>query len=108
MIIRILGEAQYDVPDDQRPALDRLDSALVDAVDSGDELAFRTGLAAIIDAVRHVGSPLADDAFAPSELVLPFADSTLEETRQLLAEPSDAAATDHAGAPDHAAAPELG
>ena len=47
MIVRILGEGQYTVPDEQRGALEKLDSAIVDAVDSGDEKEFASALAAL-------------------------------------------------------------
>jgi hypothetical protein len=94
MIIRILGEGQYEIPDGERGTLAELDAALVDAVDAGDEAAFTAALAAITDEVRRAGQALADDAFAPSDLVVPFADATLAETRELLAGSGDAAGTD--------------
>lgn len=86
MIVRILGEGQFEVADDDRSSLDELDAALVRAVDSGDEQAFGTALKALAAAVRTVGTPLADDAFVPSSLVVPFADASLSETQQLLAD----------------------
>ena len=49
MIVRILGEGRYDVPDADLPAIEQLDAQLVDAMDRGDEAAFaryRTDLAA--------------------------------------------------------------
>ncbi len=89
MIVRILGEGQYLVPDDQRAALEKLDDDLDDAVDSGDETGFAAALAALTAEVRSAGQALADDDFAPSDLVVPFADATLEETKALLADPGD-------------------
>ncbi len=94
MIVRILGEGQYDVPDEARSKLDGLDDALVKAVDSGEEAAFTKALAALIAEVRGAGSPLAADAFAPSDLVVPFEDATLEETKDLLAESGDPTGSD--------------
>ena len=87
MIVRILGEGQYTVPDDHRAALEKLDDAIADAVDHGDEDRFLDALSALTAEVRSAGEALADDAFAPSDLVVPFSDSTLEETKGLLAEP---------------------
>ena len=91
MIVRILGEAQYDVPEEHRAALDGLDTTLVHAVEADDEAAFTSALLALTAEVRRVGETLADDAFTPSELVVPFADATLAETKRLLADsdPSD-------------------
>ena len=94
MIVRILGEGQYSVPDNERAPLERLDAAVAEAVDSGDAVVFTTALGALTDAVRQVGEPVADDDFAPSDLVVPFADATLEETRGLLAEADDGSGTD--------------
>jgi hypothetical protein len=86
VIVRILGEGQYTVPDDQHGALEKLEAAIDQAVDSGDEGDFATALAALTTEVRRIGEPLADDAFAPSDLVVPFADATLAETKALLAD----------------------
>ena len=94
MIVRILGEGQYTVPDDHRAALEKLDDAIADAVDHGDEDRFLDALSALTAEVRSAGEALADDALAPSDLVVPFADATLEETKALLAEHSESAGTD--------------
>ena len=40
MIVRILGEAQYDIPDKERATLGSLDSAVTKAVDNGDSDSF--------------------------------------------------------------------
>jgi hypothetical protein len=94
VIVRILGEGQYSVPDGQRGALEKLDTALAESMDRGDEGAYNRDLAALITAVRKVGEPVADDDFAPSDLVVPFPDATLAETKVLLAESEDSARTD--------------
>jgi hypothetical protein len=89
MIVRILGEGQYTVADDHRKTLEQLEDAVDQAVDRSDEAGFATALAALTAEVRQAGEPLADDAFAPSDLVVPFADSTLAETKALLADHGD-------------------
>jgi hypothetical protein len=85
MIVRILGEGQYSVPDEHRSELEALDNTLLEAVDAGDETAFATTLGAAAAEVRRVGTVLPDDEFYPSDLVLPFEDATLSETKELLA-----------------------
>ena len=58
MIVRILGEGRYDVPDADLPAIEQLDAQLVDAMDRGDEAAFAGTLADLIGAGpphRHPG-----------------------------------------------------
>ena len=94
MIVRILGEGQYTIPDAERGALEVLDTAVADAVDRGDEDAFGPAMAALIAAVRRLGDPLADDTFAPSDLVVPFPDAGLDETRGLLADSTDGSGPD--------------
>ncbi len=86
MIVRILGEAQYEVPNDQRPTLNDLDDALLKAVDAGDEVAFGTALQQVTAEVRSVGTPLPADQISPSDLVVPFPDASLAETKELLAD----------------------
>lgn len=90
MIVRILGEGQYAVPDSQRGALEALDRDLMAAVDKHDEEAFAKALAALTAGVRGAGEALPADHFAPSDLVVPFDDASLAETEALLAETSEA------------------
>jgi hypothetical protein len=84
MIVRILGEGQLEVADDQLDVLNQLDSAVESAVQSGDTDAFAASLAALLDGVRRAGEPLPDDSLDDSDLILPPADATIEEVRELL------------------------
>jgi len=84
VIVRILAEGQWTVGDDQLDSLNALDSALEAAIANGDELTFTKSLEALLDAVRTSGNPLPDDALEDSDLILPPADATLEEVRELL------------------------
>ena len=84
MIVRILAEGQWTVGDDQLDGLNELDSAVEAAIAGGDEPTFAKSLEALLDAVRTSGSPLPDDALEDSDLILPPADATLEEVRELL------------------------
>ncbi len=83
MIIRIMEEGQFDVPQDALPRLNELDAKLTQGVESGDEVAFADGLEMLLTEVR-TGKRLPDDYLGPSDLVLPPVDSTLEEVRALL------------------------
>ena len=84
MIVRILGEGQYDVADDALDELNRLDGAVEAAVDAGDEAAFVPALAALLDGVRSVGAAHAVDSLDESDLILPPEDATIDEVRELL------------------------
>jgi len=86
MIVRILSEGQYDVPDAEIDRLNELDAAVESAVAADDEAAFRPALAALLDGVRTAGTPHPDDDFVESDLILPPADAALEEVREMLAD----------------------
>ncbi|MER7466744.1 hypothetical protein [Streptomyces sp. NPDC097981] len=86
MIMRILGEGQYEIADEQLDRLGELDSTLQSAVDADDETAFTAALSALLDAVRALGTPLPDDAITPSDLVLPDEDTSLAQVRELLSD----------------------
>lgn len=86
MIVRILGEGQFDVPEGALDGLNELDDKLVAAIDSGDEQSFSDGLSRLLDAVANEGQRMPDDYLGPSELVLPGPDSTVEQVRELLTE----------------------
>jgi PspAA-like protein len=84
MIVRILGEGQLRVDDSATNELNVLDAELEKAVNAGDEQAFRSALTALLDRVRGLGTPLADDALEPSDLILPYSDADLEDVREML------------------------
>jgi hypothetical protein len=84
VIVRILGEGQLDVADADLDGLNELDDNLQRAVDSDDETAFAQALAALLARVREVGTPLPVEEIVPSDLVLPSADASLPEVRELL------------------------
>lgn len=84
MIVRILGEGQYDVSDGALDRLNALDAAVEAAIEAGDEAAFETALAGLLDGVRSAGVPRAVDALDESDLILPPADATIDEVRELL------------------------
>lgn len=84
MIVRIMGEGQLELPEDQLDHLNSLDADLESAVSSGDESGFRKALSALLDAVRTAGSPVADDALVDSDFIMPPADASLGEVRAML------------------------
>lgn len=86
MIIRIMGEGQLEVADTHLDELNRLDDAISVAIESGDDDAFRAALSTLLDEVRRVGEPLADDVLVDSDLVLPYAEAHIDEVRELLTE----------------------
>jgi len=88
MIVRILGEGTYDVPDADIPAVEQLDAALADALERGDEATFSGALADLVGLVRHTGKAVPPDDVRTSELAVPHPGSSLAEVRDLLAQGS--------------------
>jgi methylmalonyl-CoA mutase cobalamin-binding subunit len=86
VIVRILGEGQFRLPDNAAETLNAIDERLEAAVASSDEAGFTTELAALVAAVRSAGSPLAEDELVGSDAVVPDPDTTLDEARSLLSE----------------------
>ena len=84
MIVRILGEGQWDVEEAHLEVLNALDGAVEAAVESSDEAAFAPSLTALLDAVRTQGTRLEDDSLEDSDLILPPSDASLDEVRAML------------------------
>jgi hypothetical protein len=84
VIVRIMGEGQLQVAAGDLNALNALDGELEAAIEAGDDERFRKALHDLLDNVRQVGTPLPPDSLEPSELILPPADSAMEEVRAML------------------------
>jgi hypothetical protein len=85
VIVRILGDGPYELPEGDHPEVHRLDEVLGAAIDAGDEVAMTSALEDLIAHIHAVGSALAPDDLRPSDLVVPHRGSTLEEVQALLA-----------------------
>ncbi len=79
MIVRISGEDQFILADSEADKLGELERAVAAAVEANDEDGFRTALTALLDHVRSNGTPVAEDQLEGSDLILPPADTTLQE-----------------------------
>jgi hypothetical protein len=86
VILRILGEGQLEVPSEAVAELNDLDEVLITAIEKGDEGQFHTALEDLVNKVRQVGKPVADDYIGPSEFIIPGTDATLDEVRDLLSD----------------------
>jgi hypothetical protein len=84
IVVRIMGEGQVGLAERHLAELNRLDDELLAEMETGDDSGFRRTLGALLQRVREVGEPLPDDVLAPSELILPGPDATLEDVRSLL------------------------
>ena len=86
MIVRIMGEGQLELPDSALDELNALDAAVETAVEAGDVDRFTPALQELLDAVRRLGSPVAEDFLHDSDLILPPADADIDEVRAMLAD----------------------
>jgi hypothetical protein len=86
MIVRILNEGQWSLSDEAVGGLNSLDDAVEQAVASGDQEQLTRALHTLLDRIRTTGTRVPDEELEDSDLILPAADSTLEEVQQLLGE----------------------
>ena len=82
MIVRIATEGQYEVDDARTDERNELDNQVVEAVESGDEAAFRAAYDQLLDLVRSAGTELGEDELTESHLILPPPDLSLEEASE--------------------------
>ena len=98
MIVRILGEGQYELPESELGTLEALDNDLNTAIEAEDESAYETALQALVERVRSSGSLLDPGVLVPSDLTVPQEHSTLADLRELLSSEPDTAGTVTEGA----------
>jgi hypothetical protein len=82
MIVRISGEDQYRLDDSLHSELNRLDSAVLAAIDAGDEAGFKAAFSELLGYVRTNGSRVGDEEIETSDLILPPDDITLSEAAE--------------------------
>jgi hypothetical protein len=83
VIVRLMGEGQYRVADSVRERLNALDDEAMQALEANDEQRLDSKLQDMWDLVQAEGDPLPPDDLSPSDVLIPPADLTLEETREL-------------------------
>jgi len=86
VIVRILGEGQFEVGDETAAKLTALDKDLDAAVEADDNAKFKAALDAAARLVRGSGKRVPDDKFVTADYILPFSDATVAEVRKLLAD----------------------
>jgi hypothetical protein len=89
MIVRILNEGQWELTDEAVRSLNSVDDELEKAVAANDQERLSATLSSLLDQVRDSGRVIPDDDLRDSDLILPAADSTVEEVRALLSESSE-------------------
>jgi CO/xanthine dehydrogenase Mo-binding subunit len=83
VIVRLMGEGQFEVDDEVAKGLNDLDEQASSAVESGDEEQLRALLDRMAEAVRTNGTRVPDDDLRASDALVPPDDLSLDEARQL-------------------------
>ena len=83
MIVRLMGEGQFEVDEEVAKGLNDLDEQAEKALVAGDQEQLSELLGRMTEAVRTNGARLPDDDLSPSDGIIPPEDLTLEEAREL-------------------------
>ncbi len=81
MIVRIAGEGQFRLPDEDQERLNELDNRAVSAVDAGDETGFKELWAQMLEIVKADGNALGDEELMESDVILPPRDVSFAEAK---------------------------
>jgi PspAA-like protein len=79
VIVRIMGEGQYRLPEDVHGRVNELDNAVVAAVEKDDEDGFHVAFEEMLDVIRTAGEHLGDEELETSEVIVPPADTSMAE-----------------------------
>ena len=79
-----MDEGQVELDEADFVELNAVYDELLIKLESDDEAGIRRILRTLLDAVRDLAEPLPDDAFGPSELILPSVDASLDEIRSVV------------------------
>jgi len=79
VIVRIMTEGQFRMPDGAGDRLNELDNRCVEAVDKGDREGFRVAFEQLLAMVRSEGAPLSEDDLEGSDVLVPPPDTSFEE-----------------------------
>ena len=85
MIVRLMHEGQYEVPDSLRDELNDADERALMALAEGNVDALNASIEEMWALVRANGDPLPANELTPdSDVIVPPADLTLDEAQELL------------------------
>lgn len=82
MIVRISGEGQFTLPDEDAERLNDLDNRAVDAVEQGDRDSFREHFEQMLTLVASDGEPVPGDELVQSDVIIPPRDIDFDEAQR--------------------------
>lgn len=83
MIIRIIGQGQFEVKSGLFDELNTIDNMIVDYVQKGDAAGYQQKFSELIGLILREGTKLPDDQIIESSVIVPPADMTITEARQI-------------------------
>lgn len=83
MIVRILFEGQYEINGSTLDDLNTVDNKIVEAIAKNDEKNFEKLMVELHDLVVKRGKKVPYDRLVESDFILPAADSSMEEVREM-------------------------
>lgn len=87
MIVRLMGEGQYEIDEKHLDAVNKIDNNIVKIVNGGDEeavtISFLAEFKKLTDYVRKNGKKIPDEIIKPSDIIIPPGDLTLAEARKI-------------------------
>jgi len=81
VIVRISGEGQFNLPDEDADRLNELDNRAVNAVEQGDETGFKELWSQMLEIVASDGNAVDDEELVESDVILPPRDISFEEAK---------------------------
>jgi hypothetical protein len=81
VIVRISGEGQFNLPDEDADRLNELDNRAVSAVEQGDETGFKELWSQMLEIVASDGNAVPDEELVESDVILPPRDISFEEAK---------------------------
>jgi len=79
VIVRISGEGQFQLPDEDADRLNQLDNDAVSAVEAGDRAKFKQLWGQMLELVNVDGNRLEEEELVESDVILPPRDVSFEE-----------------------------
>jgi hypothetical protein len=81
VIVRISGEGQFRLPDEDAERLNELDNRAVSAVEDGDETGFKELWSQMLELVSSDGNAISEEELVESDVILPPRDISFDEAR---------------------------
>ena len=81
MIVRISGEGQFKLPDEDAERLNELDNRAVTAVEQGDETGFKELWSQMLQLVASDGNAVDAEELVESDVILPPRDISFDEAK---------------------------